>query len=86
MNEITKTQPNMKTYNLLYKCLICNRLTRWPETVQLTYDMLPEFLGKFVQHQQFFGNLHLHKIPDRVPCKCKDGNAGLACFAGLKEA
>ena len=47
--------------------------------------MLPALLGKVIQHQQLAANpFTRNNVPMHIPCKCPDGSAGLAQFAGFR--
>ena len=72
-------------YWAVYKCPLCGKLSRLSDSVEIPYDELPNILGKVVQNQLFVGNPYLHKAPMQIPCKCADGNAGLAQFAGFVQ-
>lgn len=42
-------------------------------------------LGKVIQHQQLAANpFTRNNVPMHIPCKCPDGSAGLAQFAGFR--
>lgn len=70
-------------YFAVYKCPLCGKLSRLADSVEISYDELPALLGKVIHNQSFAGNPYLYKAPMHVPCKCADGNAGLAQFAGF---
>lgn len=70
-------------YWAVYKCPLCGKLSRLGDSVEIPYDELPNLLGKVMQNQLFAGNPYLHKAPLHIPCKCDNGNAGLAQFAGF---
>ena len=72
----------MKVYTV-YKCPLCGKLSRLPNESDIPYDELPKVLGSIVRNQQFFGNPALYQAPMYIVCKCADGNAGLAHFAGF---
>ena len=72
-------------YWFVYKCPLCGQLLKFKESVEIPYSELPNLLGKVVQNQQFAGNPYLHKVPMHIVCQCKNGNAGLASFAGFVE-
>lgn len=76
----------MPKYYPTYKCLLCGTILHVGEPKEIPYDQLPELLGKIVRNQQFAGNPYLYQAPMHVPCKCKDGSAGLAVFAGFQIA
>lgn len=76
----------MAKYFPTYKCPLCNTLLHDRNPIEIPYDKLPEQLGRFIRNQQFAGNPYLHQVPMYIPCKCKDGSAGLAAFAGFKKA
>lgn len=76
----------MPKYYPVYKCPLCGTILRGREPIEIPYDQLPELLGKIIKNQQFAGNPYLYQAPMHVPCKCKDGSAGLAAFAGFKVA
>jgi len=70
-------------YDIVYKCPLCERLLRLGKAVDLKYEQLPELLGKIIANQRFAGHPILYEAPMYVSCQCSDGNAGLACIAGL---
>ena len=70
-------------YFAVYKCPLCNKLMRFGDSIEISYNKLPEVLGAVISNQRFLGHPVLHKVPMQIPCKCADGNAGLAQFAGL---
>ena len=72
-------------YVPVYKCPLCDKITIPSNItpVELDYNQLPELMGKIVQRSQWSGSLASMKFPMEVICKCYDGNAGLARFAGL---
>lgn len=70
-------------YFAVYKCPLCGKLSRLSDSVEIPYEELPKILGKVVQNQLFAGNPYLHQAPMHVPCKCDNGDAGLAYFAGF---
>ena len=73
-------------YCAVYRCQLCGTIRKLPDEIEISYDELPKVLGKVIQnHQLFSGNPYLHKAPMYVSCKCKDGNAGLALFAGFMQ-
>lgn len=76
----------MSKYYPAYKCPLCGSLLQAGDPVEIPYDKLPEYLGVFIRNQQFAGNPYLHQVPMHIPCKCKDGSAGLAFFAGFRIA
>ena len=72
-------------YHAVYKCPLCGKLLKLGDSVEIPYDELPNILGSIVKNQQFAGNPYLHKAPMYIPCKCDNGNAGLAQFAGFMK-
>lgn len=70
----------------VYKCPLCGRLLTNGEPKDIPYDQLPNALAEFVKNQQFAGHPILYVAPMHIPCKCPDGNAGLATFAGFIKA
>ena len=72
-------------YWAVYKCPLCGKLSRLGDSVEIPYDKLPELLGQIMKNQLFAGNPYLHKAPLYIPCKCNNGNAGLAQFAGFVQ-
>lgn len=72
-------------YVPVYKCPLCNKVTIPPgvSPSEIPYDQLPVLMGKIVQRSQWSGSLASMKFPMEVICKCADGNAGLARFAGF---
>lgn len=75
----------MGKYIAVYKCPLCGRLIYTTDPQEVPYDKLPELCAKVVQNQLFAGNVYLHKAQFYIPHKCKDGNCGLAAFAGFKK-
>ena len=74
------------TYRAVYKCPLCNRRLLYGNPLDISYDKLPEILGMVIKNQLFAGNPAIHQAPMYIPCKCPDGNAGLAEFAGFIQA
>ena len=72
-------------YWAVYKRQLCGKLYKIGDSIEVPYDKLPELLGKVVQNQLFAGNPYLHKAQMYIPCKCDNGNAGLAQFAGFMQ-
>lgn len=72
-------------YWAVYKCPLCGKLLKLGDSVEIPYEKLPELLGRIMQNQLFAGNPYLHKAPLYVPCKCDNGNAGLAQFVGFMQ-
>ena len=66
-----------------YKCLLCERLFVVGEAQDIPYDKLPDLIGSVVRNQNFAGNPYLYNAPMYIPCPCRDGNAGIAYFAGF---
>ena len=73
----------MGKYIAVYKCPLCGQMLKYGEPQEVHYNDLPKFLGMFVNNQLFAGNPYLNNAPMHIPCKCKDGSAGLAAFAGF---
>ena len=71
------------TYRAVYKCPLCSRKLLYGNPQEIPQDRLPEVLGLVIKNQLFAGNPALHQVPMHIPCKCPDGNAGLAAFAGF---
>lgn len=76
----------MAKYTAAYKCPLCGCLIISEETYEIPYDKLPDLLGKMMFRQQFANNPYLKVPPMHIPCKCEDGNVGLAYFAGFRKA
>lgn len=76
----------IQKYNIVYKCPLCGRLLYSPNSMNLEYDSLPDLLADVVKNQQFSGHPILYKAPFYIPCKCGNGNAGLAQFAGFYQS
>ena len=72
-------------YKAIYKCQICNTLVQYGESKEIPYDELPILLGKVIQNQQFINNAYLYQAPMYTVHQCKDGNCGLAYFAGFMK-
>lgn len=75
----------MAKYIAVYKCPLCGNLIQSGKPQEVSYKMLPELLGTFVNRQKFASNPYLDIPPVYVQCQCADGSAGLAQFAGLKK-
>lgn len=73
----------MARYKAVYKCPLCGALISDGKTQEVNYNDLPRLLGKVIQNQQFAGNLYLYEALMYLPCKCSNGDAGLAAFAGF---
>lgn len=69
----------------VYKCLLCGQLLTTGQAQDIPYNELPGLLGKVVQNQLFAGNPYLYQAPMHIPCRCRDGSAGMAYFAGFKR-
>lgn len=70
-------------YWAVYKCPLCGKLSRLSDSVEIPYDELPNLLAHVIKNQTFINNPYLYQAPMHIPCKCNDGNAGLAQFAGF---
>ena len=75
----------MGSYYVTYKCPLCGTIIRCGNPADVPQDKLPEILGMVVRNQMMQGNPALHQAPMYIPHKCKDGNAGLAVFAGFTQ-
>lgn len=75
----------MGLYRVTYKCPLCGRLLIAGAPKQIPDDKLPETLGAVIRNQLMAGNLYLYQAPMQIPCKCPDGSAGMAYFAGFKK-
>lgn len=72
-------------YQPVYKCPLCGRLLSRSQPQEVPTEMLPALLGKVIQHQQLAANpFTRNNVPMHIPCKCPDGSAGLAQFAGFR--
>ena len=72
-------------YQPVYKCPLCGRLLSRSKPQEVPTEMLPALLGKVIQHQQLAANpFTRNNVPMHIPCKCPDGSAGLAQFAGFR--
>jgi len=76
---------NIKLYDVAYRCTLCSKVMRLGKAVKLEYNDLPALCGTIVQQKQFRGNPYFQTAPFEVPCKCTNGNCGIAYFAGLIE-
>ena len=76
---------NFMKYWAVYKCPLCDKLSRLGDSVEIPYNELPNILGRVIKNQSFIGNPYLYKAPLHIPCKCNDGNVGLAQFAGFMQ-
>lgn len=72
-------------YWAVYKCPLCGKLSRLGDSVELPYNKLSEILASVIKNQQFIGHPLLYRAPLYIPCKCDNGNAGLAQFAGFMQ-
>ena len=72
-------------YWAVYKCQLCGKLLKINDSVEISYDELPSILGKVINNQSFINNPYLYKAPMYIPCKCNNGNVGLATFAGFMQ-
>lgn len=70
-------------YDAVYRCMLCGKYMVLGNPVELEYNQLPEVCGAIVKNQIFAGNPYLHQAPMQIPCKCADGNCGMAYFAGM---
>lgn len=68
-----------------YKCPLCNRVLLYGEANDVPHEKLPDLLGMVIKNQLFAGNPALHQAPMHIPCKCPNGDAGLAAFAGFVQ-
>lgn len=75
----------MSKYRAVYKCPLCGRTLLYGEPREVPYEKLPDMLGMVIRNQQFAGNPYLYQAPMQIPCKCPDGSAGLAQFAGFRK-
>lgn len=72
-------------YWAVYKCPLCGKLLRIGDSVEIPYNELSSILGKVMQNQTFINNSYLYKSPMYIPCKCDNGDVGLAQFAGFMQ-
>jgi len=72
-------------YSAIYKCQLCDTLIRYGEPKEIPYDELPVLCSKVIQNQIFAGNPYLYQAPMQVAHPCKNGDCGLAYFAGFKK-
>jgi len=70
-------------YDVVYRCLLCDKKIRLGRELDVPESELPVFLGKIIKNQLFAGNTYLHQAPMQIPHRCDDGSAGMAWFAGL---
>lgn len=75
----------MPRYKAVYKCPLCGALISNGKIQDVNYNDLPKLLGKVIQNQEFAGNPYLYEAPMYIPCKCSNGDAGLAAFAGFMQ-
>lgn len=73
----------MARYKAVYKCPLCGALISTDKSQEVNYNDLPKLLGKLINNQQFAGNPYFYEAPMYITCKCSNGNAGLAVFAGF---
>lgn len=75
-----------ENYYPVYRCPLCDRILR-AKPVQLYSDKLPEAIGMVEKAAQFSSNPYLagFTVPLHILCKCPDGSAGYAIFAGFKK-
>ena len=72
----------MAKYIAVFNCPLCGERLAPGSPAEIPPDKLPSLLGRVVANQQFLGT-SLNNTPMHLPHKCKDGNAGLAYFAGF---
>lgn len=75
----------MNKYHAVYKCALCETLLLYGDSHEVPYDALLVLIGKVIKNQQFAGNPYLYEAPLQIPHKCKDGNCGIAYFAGFRK-
>ena len=80
-----KQETGKSLYQPCYKCPLCGRMLVVGDPREIPYDKLPELLGMVIKNQMFQGNPYLYQVPLHIPCKCNDGSAGLAMFAGFRK-
>ena len=68
-----------------YKCPLCNRVLLYGNESDIPHEKIPDVLGMAIRNQQFAGNPYLHQVPMHIPCKCPNGDVGLAAFAGFVQ-
>lgn len=73
-------------YAATYKCQLCDRLIQYGEAKEIPYEELPELCAKVIKNQMFAGNQYLYHAPMQIPHKCKNGNGGMAYFAGFLKS
>jgi hypothetical protein len=74
---------NKVKYAVVYKCQLCGTLIQHGEPQEIPYESLPEICGQVIRNQLFAGNPYLHKAQMQIPHKCKNGDCGMAYFAGF---
>ncbi|MPN29518.1 hypothetical protein SDC9_176971 [bioreactor metagenome] len=70
-------------YIAVYKCQLCDALVQYGEPQEISYELLPEICAKVIHNQLFAGNPYLYKVQMQIPHKCKNGDYGMAYFAGF---
>ena len=73
-------------YIAVYKCQLCGTLIQYGEPQEMPYEALPEICAQVINNQLFAGNPYLHTAHMQIPHKCKNGNCGMAYFAGFARA
>ena len=68
-----------------YKCLLCGQVSQYGEAQDIPREALPVLLGKAIAMQRFAGT-SLRREPMYASHGCRDGNVGLAYFAGFQRA
>lgn len=75
----------MARYKGYYKCVMCDTMLVLNEVIEMDQEQAVDLVGKTIRNQVFVGNPYLKQAPMFIPHKCRNGNAGLAVFAGFKR-
>jgi len=73
-------------YLAVYKYPLCNGLSQHGEPKEIPYEELPTIIAKVIKNQMFAGNQYLYQAPMHMIHQCKNGNCGVAVFAGFIKA
>lgn len=75
----------MNKFLAMYKCQLCGK-TYHHSYLAGTTEEVEDLLAKTILHQEKFGfQPDIHKLPERLPHKCKDGSLGVAVFIGFEK-
>lgn len=72
-------------YKVVYKCELCGELIQYGDVQEIPYEQLPEICARVVTSQIFKSNPYIQTAPMETVHKCKNGDCGMAYFAGFKK-